>query len=236
MAITRIKNGVEIKISSREMKQTIMRANHWNEDQYRKQYDLFKNKLRAYESYRQAHGANVKAQSPQELLYKQARAKIREGSEYAPSLEMQRIQSFSAVSITKGRKMAQQFESAYSKARAKTFAATTSAAFSNFIEQVPKAQEFINGVPLTTASPYGAIQDAEQAARAQGKELTLGEDGNYYIDGSPAWEKEPITDPVELEEQLKDLAEYVHAKQKGNGEVFSGETFGSDEAAETYDW
>lgn len=167
-----------------------MAANDWTEEQYRKQYDIFKNKLRAYENYRRAHGAEVETQSPQEVLYRAAKAKKREGSEYTPSLEMQRIQSFSAVSITKGRRLAQDLESEYSRRRGETFAATTAQAFAGFIRDVDKAQEIVD----------------------------------------------MIEDPVKQEEALKALAEHVHAKQRPSGEVFGGEVYGSDDAAEDFDY
>ena len=137
-------NGSGKKVTARQMKRTIMSAQGWTEEQYRKQYDIFKNKLRAYESFRRAHGANVNTQSPQALLYRQARAMQREGSEYKPSIEMQRIQSFSAVSITKGRKLAADTESVYSQRRGETFATATEAAFAGFIRSVPKAQEIVD--------------------------------------------------------------------------------------------
>ena len=183
-------SGSGKKVTARQKKAAIMSANNWTEDQYRKQYDLFKNKLRAYESYRKAHGAEVEPQSPQELLYRQAKAKKREGSDYTPSLEMQRIQSFSAVSITKGRRLAEDTESEYSRRRGATFAATTAKSFEGFIRDVPKAQEIV----------------------------------------------ETIEDPVKQEEALKALAEHVHAKQKPSGEVFAGEVYGSDDAAEDFDY
>ena len=167
-----------------------MAANEWTAEQYRKQYDIFKNKLRAYESYRRAHGAEVETQSPQEVLYRAAKAKKREGAAYSPSLEMQRIQSFSAVSITKGRRLAEDLESEYSRRRGETFAATTSQAFAGFIRDVDKAREIVD----------------------------------------------TIKDPVKQEEALKALAEHVHAKQRPSGEVFAGEAYGSDEAAEDFDY
>lgn len=178
------------KITARQKKAAIMSANNWTAEQYRKQYDIFKNKLRAYESYKKAHGAEVEPQSPQDVLYRQAKAMQREGAEYQPSLEMRRIQSFSAVSITKGRQLAEDFESEYSQRRAATFAATTSQAFAGFIRDVPKAQEIVD----------------------------------------------MIEDPVKQEEALKALAEHVHAKQRPSGEVFGGEVYGSDDAAEDFDY
>lgn len=182
-------SGSGKKVTARQKKMAIMSANNWTAEQYRKQYDIFKNKLRAYESYRRAHGAEVETQSPQEVLYRAAKAKKREGSEYKPSLEMKRIQSFSAVSITKGRRLAEDLESEYSRRRGAQFAATTKAAFKGLIESTPKALEIM----------------------------------------------ETIKDPVKQEEALKALAEHVHAKQS-SGEVFGGEVYGSDDAAEDFDY
>lgn len=183
------------KVSSRKMKAAIMAAHGWTEEQYRKQYDIFKNKLRAYESYRGARlGLSEEElkktrQSPQVLLYRQAKAMKREGSEYQPSIAMQRILAFSAVSITKGRKLAYDLESSYSKRRGEIFKTATEAAFAGFIAAVPKAQEIM----------------------------------------------ETIEDPVRREEALKALADYVHAKQKPNGQFEEGEVYGSDDAAEGFD-
>lgn len=183
-------SGSGKKVTARQKKAAIMSANNWTAEQYRKQYDIFKNKLRAYESYRKAHGADVTPQSPQDLLYRQAKAKKREGSDYTPSLEMRRIQSFSAVSITKGRRLAEDLESEYSRRRGAQFAATTQAAFKGLVESTPKALEIM----------------------------------------------ENIKDPVKQEEALKALAEHVHAMQRPSGEVYGGEVYGSDEAAEDFDY
>ena len=95
-------------LTTREVKAYIMKQNNWTADQYQKQYDIFKNKLRAYESYKQAQGAKVDKQSVSEVLYKEARAKQLYGPNYKPSQKLQQIKGFSAYSITKGRKMAQQ--------------------------------------------------------------------------------------------------------------------------------
>lgn len=154
MAITKItyhqKNGVRVKeerpMTAREVKAEIMKNRGWDKATYQKQYDLFKNKLRAFESYERAHGKKVKPQSPAEVLYRQAKAMAREGNAYQPSITMQRIMSFSAVSITKGRELAKDMESAYSKNRAKTYASATQKAFEKFINDVPKAKEIDDNI------------------------------------------------------------------------------------------
>ena len=135
-------NGKEVYVkeheSTREVKKAIMKANRWTESQYQKKYDLFKNKLRAKESFETAHGLKVERQSPVEVLYKQAQAKERarkSGQKYTPSIAMKRIQSFTAVSITKGRALAQDTESTYSRRRSKVYERSTTKAFRGLIEQ-----------------------------------------------------------------------------------------------------
>lgn len=102
----RWQNGKQRALSSREVKQYIMRANNWTATEYQKQYDIFKNKLRAYESYQEAQGAPTERQSVVSVLFKEAKAKKQYGANYTPSRKMQQIRSFSAYSITKGRKQA----------------------------------------------------------------------------------------------------------------------------------
>lgn len=165
------------KVKPSEVKETIMKANKWTEDQYKKQFYLFRNKLKAYENYRKAHGANVKEQSPLEVLYRQAKTKIREGENYEPSLEMKRIQSFSAVSITKGHTLAQDLDSAYSRKRGAQFAATTKAAFKGFIEQVPKAQEIMEKIkdPVMREEALKDLADHVHAKQLPNGEVASGE-------------------------------------------------------------
>lgn len=98
----RWQNGKQRVLSSREVKQYIMRANNWTADQYQKQYDIFKNKLRAYESFKEAQGITEK-QSVVSVLFREAKSKLLYGKNYKPSRKMQQIKSFSAYSISKGR-------------------------------------------------------------------------------------------------------------------------------------
>ena len=166
-----------VKVKPSEVKETIMKANKWTEDQYKKQFYLFRNKLKAYENYRKAHGANVKEQSPLEVLYRQAKTKIREGENYEPSLEMKRIQSFSAVSITKGHTLAQDLNSGYTRKRNAQFAATTEVAFKGFIDQVPKAQEIMEKIkdPVTREEALKDLADHVHAKQLPNGEVASGE-------------------------------------------------------------
>lgn len=169
---------VQVPMKAGEAKQFIMSVNKWTEEQYRKQYDLFKNKLRAYESFKKAHGVEVKEQSPLEVLYSQAKAKRLYGPNYVPSIKMRTIQSFSAVSITKGKKLAQDFESAYSKARGKTIEDATKSAFSAFIKSSSKAQEIDEQIsdPVKKEAALAALADHIRSKKAPNGQVFKGEE------------------------------------------------------------
>lgn len=170
--------AVKVPLKAGEAKQLIMSVNKWTEEQYRKQYDLFKNKLRAYESFKKAHGVEVKEQSPLEMLYKQAKAKRLYGPNYEPSIKMRTIQSFSAVSITKGRKLAREFDSAYSKARGETIESATQTAFKSFIMNSTKAQEIDEQIsdPVKKQAALAALADHIHAKQKPNGEAFAGEE------------------------------------------------------------
>ena len=44
--IYKIVDGEQVALKASEVKNFIMKVNNWNADQYQKEYDLFKNKLR----------------------------------------------------------------------------------------------------------------------------------------------------------------------------------------------
>ena len=55
----RMKKGVVEKISPTKAKQTIMKANNWTEEQYNKERYKLKNKIRAYETFKEVHGVKT---------------------------------------------------------------------------------------------------------------------------------------------------------------------------------
>ena len=134
--------GNRVKVTPTEAKATIMRANGWTAEQYKKQYDIFKNKLRAYEAF---EGKYAKKQSAVELLYKQAKAKIREGADYQPSIKMQRIESFTSISSGKAGQKA--LEGAMYRARREaTYSTATYRQFEGLIENNAKAKEIYDTI------------------------------------------------------------------------------------------
>lgn len=138
------KNGKKVAMTSKEVKQYIMKQNNWTAETYRKQYGIFKNKLNAYESYQRSRGVSVEHQSTTALLFKEAKSKQFYGEEYKPSMKMQQIKSFSAYSITKGRQLAQGESASAKRYQAKETAkydAYIQQRFGGFIESNPTAQK-----------------------------------------------------------------------------------------------
>lgn len=133
-----------VKMSSSEVKAKIKKINKWTEEEYNKQYDIFKNKLRAYEAYEAQHG-RVRKQSPVEILYREANAKKREGKNYKPSIAMQRLRSFTSVSSGKAGKTALQGKR-YQERRTKLYEEATLKQFGGFIEKNPQAQEIMEKI------------------------------------------------------------------------------------------
>lgn len=138
------KNGKKVAMSSREVKQFIMEQNGRTAETYRKQYDIFKNKLNAYESYQRSRGVAVEHQSTTALLFKEAKSKRTYGNDYKPSMKMQQIRSFSAYSITKGRQLAQGETASARRYQAKETAkyeAYVQRRFGGLIDSNPTAQK-----------------------------------------------------------------------------------------------
>lgn len=138
-------NGQRIKMTNREVKTYIMKVNKWTTEQYNKQYDIMRNKLRAYEAYEKASGRKVTAQSTQALLFKEAKAKRRLGSEYKPSIKMQRIRSFTSVSSGKAGQRALMNQK-YIERRATTYTDATYRQFRGLIDSNPQARYIYENV------------------------------------------------------------------------------------------
>lgn len=142
MAIYKKEDGQDVKLTARQIKAEIMKVRGWGESEYRKQYDMFKNRLRAYEEFKGASlGEAPERQSPSELLYKQAESMKKHGKDYEPSAKMKNIMSFPAVSITKGKRGARDEKSKYFQRRNAEYSSRVQGAFAGFIANVEKAQE-----------------------------------------------------------------------------------------------
>lgn len=146
--ITKNGEAVKVKVSSHKQKAEIMRINKWSAKEYKRQYDLFKNKLRAYESFRRFKGAEVQKQSASELLYKQAKAKEtarKAGERYKPSIAMKRINAMPAISSGKAGQKALQGK-IYISRREEYFKKGTKAKFKGFIKHNELAKEMVKNI------------------------------------------------------------------------------------------
>ena len=132
-------NGQRVKMTNRVVKAYIMKINGWTTEQYNKQYDILRNKVRSYEAYERASGRTTQAQSVQSLLFKEAKAKKRMGAEYTPSIKMQRIKSFTSVSSGKAGQKALTGKR-YRQKRAKTYEDATYKHFKGLINSNKQAR------------------------------------------------------------------------------------------------
>lgn len=132
------RNGIRVALSSRDIKAYVMKERGWTSEQYNKEYDKLRNKLRAYEAFQRKSGVQVETQSPASLLYFETRSMKRQGANYKPSLEMQRIQSFS--SISSGKALQKALDSKSGKFGAK-YRKITDAIFAGLIAANPSAAE-----------------------------------------------------------------------------------------------
>ena len=141
--IYQTRNGVRVALTARDVKAYVMKERGWTSEQYNKEYDKLRNRLRAYEAFQRQSGVSVEAQSPASILYFESRARRREGAEYHPSLELQRIKSF--PSISSGKALGRALERR-SETFARRYAETTSKIFAPLIAANPTAAEIAERV------------------------------------------------------------------------------------------
>lgn len=137
--IYKIVDGEQVALKASEVKNFIMKVNNWNADQYQKEYDIFKNKLRTLENFEGVPKAE--RESPVELLYKQAKAKKRYGADYQPSIKFQRILSTSAYSSSPKRQRQLLKNQSYVDRLQKRYRESTNKAFKGLLEKNPVAKE-----------------------------------------------------------------------------------------------
>ena len=173
---TIIKDGeaTQVSISSKEMKSTIAKAYGISLEAVDKKYYLFRNRLRAYESFKRASGVEVTPQSPLNLMYKQAKAMLRHGADYKPSNEFEAINQFSAVSISKGEQLAKATGSRYWKKHQTAIGNLALKNFEKFISAHTSAKElkqaYIEG-KITGVQLQASLTQMSNDVKAKQKEL-----------------------------------------------------------------
>ena len=173
---TILKDGeaTQVTISSREMKSTIAKAYGISLEAVDKKYYLFRNRLRAYESFKRESGVEVTPQSPLNLMYKQAKAMLRHGADYKPSNEFEAINTFSAVSISKGERLAKATESRYYKKHQAEIGRLALSHFDKFISAHTSAKElkkaYIEG-KITGVQLQASLSQMAKDVKEKQKEL-----------------------------------------------------------------
>lgn len=157
--IYQTRNGVRVALTAREIKSYVMKERGWTSDQYSKEYDKLRNRLRAYEAFQRQSGVSVEAQSPASILYFESRARRREGAEYQPSLELQRIKTF--PSISSGKALGRALERR-SETFARRYAETTNKVFAGLIAANPTAAEIAERVTDPVKRERALIDLAEK--------------------------------------------------------------------------
>ena len=135
--------GGATPLSPKSVKEYVMKVRGWTSEQYVKERDILKNKVRAYETLTRAQGGSVELQSPSTLLYKQARSMKKYGKDYKPTAQMRAIEATPAYSISKSRKMADKPESAGYKRFNDRIEKQVKSDFEKFINQHPQAQAIV---------------------------------------------------------------------------------------------
>ena len=159
-------------ISSAEMKRTIAKARGISLEQVDKEYYKFRNKLRAYENFKRAQGDPVEEQSPLNVMYYQAKAQIRKGKRYKPSAQMRVIESFSAVSITKGRQLASDKNSRWFKKKEKELADSYLRDMKKFISAHEKAKQLRRDYRAGKLSGTGLVKALKEYSKRIGEKMT----------------------------------------------------------------
>lgn len=96
--IYRTKNGITRELTPSDVKQTIMRGFGVTKDEYKRFYNLFRNRYVNYQKFVKQQTGKAPLQSTTEILYRQAQARIKHGTNYNPSDTIRLIMQFSSTS------------------------------------------------------------------------------------------------------------------------------------------
>lgn len=99
--IFRTINGERVELTAKQVKAEIMKIRGWTSEQYTKEYDKIRNRIRSYEGFQRLKGDTVTPQSPQQFLYTESRSMQRYGTNYRPSARVKAIRGSTSISSGK---------------------------------------------------------------------------------------------------------------------------------------
>lgn len=141
--IYQTRNGVRVTLTSRDIKAFVMKERGWTSEQYNKEYDKLRNRVRAYEGFQRASGVEVEKQSPAAILYFESRAMKLQKEKYRPTIELERLYSFPTISS--GKALTKRLENNIEKFQS-IYLAGTVAKFAGLLEANPKAMEIFSKI------------------------------------------------------------------------------------------
>lgn len=143
--IYQVRNGERVTLTAREVKAYVMKERKWTSEQYQKEYDKLRNRLRAYEGFQMKSGIEVEKQSAAHILYFESKARKREGREYQRTIELERIYSFQSVSSGKALEKLLSSDKSLRKLQ-NVYLEGTMDKFGGFINKNPKAAEIFTKI------------------------------------------------------------------------------------------
>ena len=96
--IYRTEKGVTRELTPSDVKRTIMRGFGIEKSEYKRFYNLFRNRYVNYQKFYKDQTGYTPPQTATEILYRQAQARIKHGSDYKPSDTIRLISQFTSTS------------------------------------------------------------------------------------------------------------------------------------------
>ena len=96
--IYRTEKGITRELTPSDVKRTIMRGFGIEKSEYKRFYNLFRNRYVNYQKFYKDQTGETPPQTTTEILYRQAQARIKFGTDYKPSDTIDLISQFSSTS------------------------------------------------------------------------------------------------------------------------------------------
>lgn len=181
--INKVIHGEKVELTARQVKSEIMRIRGWDTNEYQRQYDVLRNKLRAYEAFQRSVGEAVTPNSPLKFLYGEAKSIERYKDEYQPSAYVSAVRA--TTSVSSGKALQRAIASPISRAvQGAKIAQQIDYYFANFIRDVPKAQEIMEKIkdPIKQMAALKALakklharEDKERRTIAANPDMPFGQ-------------------------------------------------------------
>lgn len=140
--IYRTEKGITRELTPSDVKRTIMRGFGVEKSEYKRFYNLFRNRYANYQKFVKSQTGQAPQQSTIEVLYRQAQSRIKHGTDYVPSDTIRLIMQFSSTSTGRYKP-----ESKESLKRANRIAKRGIESFEQLIEVSPLAREIYEKSP-----------------------------------------------------------------------------------------